>query len=374
MVSTKILGHEHIKKHLADTAKNNRVPHAQLFVGIEGCGVLPMAIAYANLLLKRNTESLDFMGDINHPDLHFVFPVSTNNTIKSHPISKLFMSEWSSFLNHSPYGNLYDWYKEIGIANKQGFIGADEALDIYKTLSLKSFEGGYKIMIIWMADKMNISAANKLLKIIEEPPAQTVFILIGESEEDILQTIKSRCQIIRFNPLPDQTIANALVEFENLDYNSAINFALQSQGNYNTALHLVHNDSDYEMFEKWFIQWVRAAYSAKGKPSSVVDLISWSDEVAKQNRESQKKFLSYCLNIFRQALLENYQVTDLVYMNQLSDNFSLKKFAPFVDGNNIYDFYEEISKALYHIERNGNQKLIFSDLSFKLTRILHKPK
>ena len=189
MLFSKVLGQEHIKNHLIQSANNNRVPHAQLFVGSEGSGTLLMAIAYAQYLLcrKNNGETLELnevcaskFRTFSHPDLHFAFPVATNEKIKSHPVSNHFMVEWREMLNEQPYGNLFDWYKKIGVDNKQGQIGVDEAQDIVKSLSLKAYEGGYKIMIIWMAEKMNIAAANKLLKLIEEPPNQTIFLLIAE--------------------------------------------------------------------------------------------------------------------------------------------------------------------------------------------------
>ena len=374
MKDLEILGHEHLKKHLVSSAERGRIPHAQLFVGPEGCGALPMAIGYANLILNKNTPDLKFMGDILHPDLHFVFPTTTSEKVKSHPTSKLFMEEWREFIKDNPYGNLMDWLKQAGLEKKQGVINVEDAADVYKTTSLKSYTGGYKVIIIWMAEKMNISTANKLLKIIEEPPAQTVFLLVAEAEEDIIQTIRSRCQLIRFNTLPEHTIATALMEHEGIDKDEATKIAHQCQGNYSTALHYAKQDSSDQEFEELFIKWMRTAYSAKGRPSSVLELINWSEEISVKGRETQKKFLEYCLSMLRQALLINYTAHDLVFMKTTTPGFDLNKLAPFVDGHNIIDFVEEISKAIYHIERNGNQKVIFTDLSLKLTRIFHLPK
>lgn len=367
-----ILGQEHLKKHLISTAQTGRVPHAQLFVGREGCGALPMAIGYANYLLGKTENNLTEIGSVSHPDLHFIYPITTTDKIKTHPTSKAFMKEWREFIAVSPYGSLFDWLKHLGVNNKQGQIGVDDALEVVKTLSLKSYEGGYKIMIIWMADKMNTEASNKLLKIIEEPPAQTVFILIAESEEKIIQTIRSRCQVIRFNALPDAVIADALIHHENLDPNTATKIAHQAQGNYNLALHYAHHDNDEADFETWFVKWVRAAFKAKGNPGAILELINWSEEISSLGRESQKKFLDYCITMFRQALLINYQAPSLVYIETTSDTFKLEKLAPFVNGSNIIEIFEEISTAIYHIERNGNQKLILTDLSIKLTRLIHK--
>ncbi|MBL4605701.1 MAG: DNA polymerase III subunit delta', partial [Flavobacteriaceae bacterium] len=206
-----ILGQESIKNHLKSSADNGRVPHAQLFVGKEGSGTLPMAIAYAQYLLCTSSEHKEACElkciNLAHPDLHFAFPVTTNDAVKKHPVSDLFISDWRRFLKEQPYGGLYNWLQYIGVENKQGLIGVDEAEKIVKSLQLKSYEGGFKIMIIWMAEKMNISAANKLLKLIEEPPEKTVFILITENEEQIINTIKSRCQAIYFQALSDEDIA-----------------------------------------------------------------------------------------------------------------------------------------------------------------------
>lgn len=371
MDRTEILGQEHIKKHLISSAITGRVPHAQLFVGFEGCGTLPMAIGYANLLLGKISD-LSHTGDLSHPDLHFVYPNTSNDVVKKHPTSKQFLKEWRSFISENPYGSLFEWLNHLGVNNKQGQIGVDDALEVVKSLSLKSYQGGYKIMIIWMADKMNVEASNKLLKIIEEPPKQTVFILITNSEESIIQTIRSRCQVIRFNAISDAVITQALVDHEKLDVATAQQIAHQAQGNYNLAVHYTHQDSDDEQFEKWFIQWVRAAFKAKGNKSSILELISWSEEISALGRESQKRFLEYCTAMFRQALLINYQALPLVYMKPKTEGFKLEKLAPFVNGSNIEDIFKELSDAIYHISRNGNQKLILTDLSIKLTRLIHK--
>lgn len=370
MKSKKILGQEHIKKQLINSVDTGRIPHAQLFIGPEGCGTLPMAIGYANYVLGKQ-DNLDEIGSLDHPDLHFVYPTTSNSSIKK-PTSKQFLSDWREFLNQSVYGNLYDWYNQLEDSNKQGKIGVDDAAEVMKTLSLKSYEGGYKIMIIWMADRMNTEASNKLLKLIEEPPAKTVFILISTSEENIIQTILSRCQIIHFNALAESAITKGLIEDENIEPNTAQRIAHQAHGNYNLALHYAHHDSEDTIFEKWFIQWVRTAFKAKGNKAVVLDLIAWSEEIASIGRETQKRFLNYCLAMFRQALMLNYQAPNLVYMETSTENFELKRFAPFVNGSNINEIYDEISGAIYHISRNGNQKLILTDLSLKLTRLIHR--
>jgi len=294
-----IIGQEFIKKHLTASVDRGRVAHAQLFVGKAGSGVLPMAIAYAQYLVCANKNgenqgentacNLKF-DNLSHPDIHFAYPVATTDKVKSHPVSSHFFKEWRDFVASSPYGNLYDWHQHIGIGKKQGQIGVDEALDIVKSLSLKSYEGGFKVMIIWMADKMNIAASNKLLKLIEEPPNKTVFILIAENDDQIIDTIKSRCQILHFPPLGEMAMQQALVKDHNCEPALAQKIAHQANGDYNTALHILQKDGEEEQFETWFVAWVRTAFKARGNKKAVIDLISWSETIAALGRETQKAF------------------------------------------------------------------------------------
>ncbi|MAB48715.1 MAG: DNA polymerase III subunit delta' [Flavobacteriaceae bacterium] len=381
MLFSEVLGQEHIKNHLTTSVDQGRIAHAQLFVGPEGSGTLPMAIAYAQYILCSNSGGENTGGNescnlkfknVSHPDLHFAFPVTTSDKVKSKPVSNFYLEEWRQLLDQQPYGNLFDWYKLLGVDNKQGQIGVDEAFEIVKSLSLKSYEGGYKVMLIWMAEKMNTAAANKLLKLIEEPPEKTIFILIAEDEEQIINTIRSRCQILTFPPLAEEAITEALVRNYHIENAVATKIAHQANGNYNKACDLIYQDSEDIQFEKWFILWVRSAFKARGNKAAIHDLISWSEEIAKTGRETQKKFLAFCLNYFRQAMLMNYKADSLVYLEPKSEGFKLENFAPFVHGNNILEISDELQDAIYHIERNGNSKIILTDLSIKLTRLLHK--
>jgi len=381
MLFSEVLGLTHIKNHLTTTANRGRIPHAQLFTGKNGSGVLPMALAYSQYILCNNKNGENDgenktcnsrFKNLSHPDLHFAFPVAANDQIKKHPVSGNFLDTWREFIFENPYGSLYDWYQKIGIENKQGQIGVDEAMEIVRSLSLKSYEGGYKIMIIWRADKMNTASSNKLLKMIEEPPEKTLFILIAEEEEQIIQTIRSRCQILRFPPLAESVIEEKILEKFKIDKTEAKNIAIQANGNFAEALNLINKNAGDEQFEAWFINWVRTAFKAKGNKASILDLIKWSEEIAGMGRETQKSFLLYCLNFFRQALLYNYNARNLVYLQPKEPNFKMEKFAPFVNGVNISGITSELEAAIYHIERNGNSKLILTDLSIKLTRLLHK--
>jgi len=379
MLFKNVLGLEHIKNHLVTTAETGRVAHAQLFVGPEGSGVLPMALAYAQYLLCGNTGGENDgenticntkCNSLTHPDLHFAFPVSNSDKVKSHAVSDHYLEEWRQFVKEQPYGNLFDWYRHIGIEKKQGQIGVDEAQDMVKKLSLKSYEGGYKVLIVWMAEKMNTSAANKLLKLIEEPPNKTVLLLLAEDEEQIINTIRSRCQILNFPPLAEQVVTDALL-LKGVAQTEALTIALEANGNFNKALDLLNKDSEDLVFERWFVQWVRSAFKAKGNKGAIQELILWSEEVSKTGREVQKKFLNYCLTMMRQALLLNYKANELVHAKVHMEGFDLRKFAPFVHENNILDIVKELEQAIFHVERNGNSKLIFTDLSIKLTRLLH---
>jgi DNA polymerase III subunit delta' len=381
MMFSKILGQDHIKNHLTKSALQGRIPHAQLFVGAEGSGTLAMAIAYAQFILCQNTSDDNTGGNtacnikfeqLSHPDLHFIYPTVTTDEVKSKPKSIDFIKEWRTFVLQNAYAGLFDWYQHLGVDNKQGEIRVDDAQEIVKTLSLKSYEGGYKVMIIWMADKMNIAASNKLLKMLEEPSPKTLFILISEHEEDIIQTIRSRCQVLRFSGIPEKIIAENLKNSKNIEADTALIIAHQSQGNYNKALKILTENQEDLPFEQWFVLLVRAAFRAKDNAAAIQDLITWSEEIAKLGREGQKKFLGYCIEMFRQGLMLNYQAHELVYFAPKVDTFKLDNFAPFVNGNNIQLIYQEISDAIYHIERNGNAKIILTDLSIKLTRLIHK--
>jgi DNA polymerase-3 subunit delta' len=373
-----ILGLQHLKKHLVSNVENNRVAHAQLFSGPIGSGALPMAIAFARTLMTKYSNPLKAdrisrsFDQLTHPDVHFIYPINTTNSFPKKPNSLDFIFEWRSFVSQNSYQSLYDWYQKVGIEKKQGNINVDEAAHIVKLLSLKSYEGGPKVMIIWCADKMNAAASNKLLKLIEEPPNKTYFILITDSPEDILQTIRSRCQRLDFPPIGEADIVKGLTSKFDLTQSEALKIAYQADGSFSKAVHLAEHNSDDELFEQWFITWVRSAFRAKGNKHVVTDLLDWSDQLSRESRETQKRFLNYCIQFFRQALLTNYKVDSLVYLAPYDSNFKFNKFSEFISGTNISDIFKVLGDAIFHVERNGNAKMIFSDLSFQLTRLLHK--
>ncbi len=375
-----IIGQTHIKSHLKTTIEHGRIAHAQLFSGSSGSGLLPLAIAYAKGLLcsqyEKGTASYircaNNVNKFSHPDLHFVYPVTTNASVKSNAVSSSFSEEWRQFLTDQPYGSLFDWFKVLGIENKQGNISVKEAEEISKKLSLKSYEGGYKIMIIWMAEKMNNECANKILKLVEEPPKNTVLLLLTEQEEQLISTIRSRCQLLHIPLLSERDIANTLITRMSVSENEAHNASRRAHGDYNKAIHIISQDNEDRVFEEWFVLWVRTAFKAKGNKKAIQELLNWSDMMAGKGRETQKNFFRYCMELFRQALLKNYNTDDLVYFETNDPKFSIDKFAPFVHQNNIYDIMAALEDASYHIERNGNAKIIFTDLSIQLTRLIHK--
>jgi DNA polymerase-3 subunit delta' len=377
---SEVIGQQHIKSHLIKTVKNGRIPHTQLFVGKSGSGILPLVLSYAKEILchsftKGSDEFIACKNKIEklaHPDLHFVYPVNTNENIKKNPISDNFSSEWRKFVLKNPYASLYNWYQFIGIEKKQGNISKLEAVSISKKLSLKAYEGGYKLMVIWMADKMNNECSNQLLKLVEEPPDKTVLLLLTENVEHVLGTIQSRCQILHIPVLSEKNIYTQLTANHQVNSNEARKISHQSNGDFNKALHIIKNDGDEVFFENLFVFWVRTAFKAKGNKSAINDLFDWSEELAKEGRETQKKFLSFCLEIFRQAMLKNYKTDSLIYFESHDGKFSFDKFSAYIHQNNIFEIKDALENAEYHIERNGNAKIIFTDLSIQLTRLIHR--
>ena len=366
-----IIGQSFLKTHLKQSVNSGRIPHAQLYVGKRGVGALPLAVAYADYLMTQQQEGVGVMNPLTHPNIHFVYPVTTSDKVKSKPISSNYLAEWRSFLETTPYGSINDWYELVGVGNKQGNIGVEEANDVVSKMSLKAFNGGYKVMIVWMAEKMNSMCANKLLKLIEEPAKKTVIILVVEDEEQLINTIRSRCQVVHLNPLSEETIKNSLIEMHQAEDGLAQSIAHQSEGSYSRALELLKQEPDDLKFEAWFIAWVRTAFQAKSNKQSINNLMAWSAEISKAGREIQKQFLDYSLRFFRQALLYNYGSKQLVFINLSDKSFKFDRFASFIDASNIAEISKEIEQANYHIERNANPKIVLTDLSIKLTRLLH---
>ena len=371
-----IIGHTKIKEKLINTVTNNRISHAQLFLGPEGNGKLSMAIAYAQYVSCINKTDGDACGTCKsckkynkliHPDLHFVFPV-----VGPKNVSDNFIHKWREFVLESNYHGYNNWINFIGADNKQGNIYSGESQQIIKKLNLKTFESEYKVMLIWMAEKMNNSAANKLLKMIEEPPPKTLFILVSEDDEQIISTIRSRTQLIK---IPQLTEADIIQVFEKQDNNSdkelIKDIARISKGNFINAaktLNDTNNSSENTQNYELFTQLMRLTYGAK-----IVELIAWVDEIAKIGRERQKDFLDYSLRMIRENFILNImpEEKNISYLAKKEYEFSVK-FNTFINKKNTNELFYEFNKAHSDIMRNAYNKIVFLDLALKITKLLKK--
>lgn len=366
-----IIGQQNLKKQLQNSIKEDRISHAQLYIGKPGYGVLPLALAYASeVICKQSEKCLLQINRLQHPDLHLSFPTINNTTEKKEAISSDYIKQFREFIIEDPYMDINQWYAYINEDKKQGIISVKEIENIIDNLNLKSFEGGYKVQIIWMVETMRVEAANKLLKILEEPPAKTLFILIAEDDKKILPTILSRCQKITVNALENNEISDHLQNRFSLDKETADTLAKRAEGDWDVACKLIKNNTLQEEFEKYFIRWNRAAVMAPKKPQFLREIVDWSLEISAWGREKQKNFLQFCAETFRQALLQNYESSSLVNNPLTYENFKWDNFSHFVHGKNIEDILEEINNAFFHIERNGSAKIIFLDMGIKLTRFL----
>lgn len=371
MLFSQIIGQEDIKKKLIQSVKENRVAHAQLFLGPEGTGKLALAIAYAQYINCTNKQENDSCGQcpsckkfnsLAHPDLHFIFPNTTNKSVKKDPESNLFMTEWREYLESCEcYANPSNWYNALEIEKKQGIINVRDAATIMRKLNLKAYEAEYKITIIWMAEKLNTEAANKLLKILEEPPEKTVFLLISENQEELLATIRSRTILMKIPKLSHEEIQNALIQRRNVDINSAYKVAILADGNWISALYHIDNEDNETVYFSCFQKWMR--YCFKFNAPELIDFIA--NDIKPLGREKQKEFLAYGLKIFHNALFINNGLADNVSLPEDEKNF-LRNFAPFVSNNNIDLISELFEESINQIERNGNDSLIFLDNSFKI--------
>ena len=369
-----IYGHESQIKALRESISLGRVPHAQLFTGPEGVGMLAIAIAFMRAVFcqepNADKSSCDLKFDrLTHPDLHFIFPVAANTKVKTKPTSDHFLQDWRLFVENSRFGTLFDWYQQLEIENKQGQIGVLDSEEITKKLSLTAYEGGWKGVVVWQADKLNLAAANKLLKLVEEPPEKTLLIFISNHEDQVLETLRSRCQGVRFSLLPENAISKALISYGTAR-ELAESVSSQANGQLSRALHLMRVEG--APFEGWFVSWMRTAFKAKRNKGSVVELLNWSQQIAGVGRETQKQFLLFSIDLFRQALLIKYGVSELTSYRP-KGNFEFSRFSNYVHNGNIHLIVSELESAYLHVERNGSAKMIFSDLSLKLTKHIHTP-
>ena len=388
MLLSEVIGQEKLKQQLVDMVQHQRLSHALLFVGPEGSGALPLAIAFAQYIVSiPNSQQLDTSdmfgapsptepkiyspeeianlpayqraSQLMHPDLHFSFPTITEKPGTKN-ISANFIEEWREFIKVYPYGNIFDWLQFIKAENKQGNISADECAEIIKKLSFKSFESAYKVLVMWMPEYLG-KEGNKLLKLIEEPPPNTIFLLVANSEETILPTILSRCQYIKVPRLTNSEIEKALIEKGQIDPEKAAQVAAMSDGNYLEALHLLqHSDADFLTFIR---EWLNAVL--KNGPLAQM---KWVDEMSKMGREPQKQFLKYFNHLLEQSIRLKVLGTELPMDPSLKD-FALR-INKIAGVGQMEAIIQELDKATYYIERNANPKMLFMALGIKFYHII----
>lgn len=370
MVWENIVGQGAVKNALLESIAQDRVGHAQLFIGKDGYGSLPLALAFAREIFSReNPDAAKRVDSLNHIDLHLSFP--TFNSAKTDALSKNYLENFREALTENPYLSLNDWMSFLDAENKQLFLSAEEISSWVENFALKSYEGGSKILIVWNADKMQAKSSNKLLKFLEEPPEKTLIILTAETEDNFLPTILSRTQITKIPRIEDAAIENYLAENFNLPDEQLKSIVFQSQGDLNSALKLANSGTQTSEFETLFVQWVREAFMVKTKPELLRNIISWARDIASWNREKQKQFLEYCAEMFRLALMQNYGLNNLVYSKITMSKFNWEAFSKFVHGANISNILEELSDADFHLQRNANSKIVWTDVGIKLSRYIH---
>jgi DNA polymerase-3 subunit delta' len=385
MQFSQIIGQQDIKKQLIHTVTDQRIPHAQLFRGSEGVGKLGLAIAYAQYICCENRSEKDSCGicpscvkykKLAHPDLHFVFPVIKPGN-RTSVVCDDFIAEFREQILKSPYFSVNEWYARISDDAKQGLIYSNESEEIIRKLSLKTYESEYKIMIIWLPEKMHGTCANKLLKILEEPPEKTVFLLVSNEPDNIITTILSRTQHIHIPRLTENDIVVTLLHDNELDISQddALSIARISNGNYLNALSALNEgDETKQNFER-FVLIMRSAWKVGNKKehSALKILRKWSDDMASPavGRERQKNFLNYAQHMTRENFILNLQQPELNYLTPEEDEFSLR-FSPFINERNVEDIMSEFALAERQIEQNVNAKMIFFDLTLKIIMLLKR--
>ena len=366
-----LIGQEEATKRLIKEINEGKIAHARLFCGSEGIGKLPLAIAYARYLSCEHPSHEDACGtcpncikynNLAHPDLHFVFPVIKKKNKET--TSDDYLAEWRELMKENPYFNLRTWVDRMGAENQQAQIFVKESDEIIRKLSLKSSQGGYKIMIIWLPEKMNVECSNKLLKLLEEPPAQTIFLLISEAPNMLLETILSRTQRFNINGIEEGKIAEVLQTQYGIQPNDAINIAHRCEGNFLKALETIHLNEENEFFFESFIALMRLSYQRK-----VRDMKLWSENISSIGRERQKNFLTYCLRMVRENFMYNFHESSITYLSPEEQNFSTR-FSPFINERNVMGIMTELEEAQRHIEQNVNARMVFFDFALKMIVLL----
>lgn len=370
MLFKEIVGNLNTKKELLEGVKNNRVSHAQLFSGKSGSAKLALALAYAQILNCEDRKLNDSCGicssclkynNLSHPDLHLIIPVLKANNIKD-PISDHFIGQWRNFIKDNYYSSLNDWIDSFGTENKtgqQGLIYKHEAENIHKKLSLKNYEAAYRVVLMWMPERMNLEASNKLLKLFEEPPKGTIFILVSENPNQLLPTIISRMQTVKVSDFTTEDIVNYFGEkIPSLEKAKQLrNVTDADLGKINQILN--KNENGLELLKN-FSSWMRLSYK-----TDVLGISKWVDLLAKKGRKEQKLFLSYTIQMIRECLIYNFASKSLLKANE--DEFSfLTKFSPFIHEENSIFIVEKLEESIKAINRNANAKILFFELSLQM--------
>ncbi|MBN2350573.1 MAG: DNA polymerase III subunit delta [Bacteroidales bacterium] len=375
MFFNEIIGQDEIKQKLIKSVKDNRISHAQLFLGTEGCGSLLLSIAYSQYINCYNRKEGDSCGicpscvkfsKLTHPDLHFVFPVTTSEKVKKDPISENYISQWRELIINSPYFSENQWYEYIKVENKQGYISVKESNEIIRKLGYKTYEAEYKTMIIWLPERMNPSSANKILKLLEEPEDKTLFIMVSENTGPVLPTILSRLQITKLAKIEKQSIEKSLINKYSLSPSEAEDIAGIANGNMVKALSLIQLKGETSLNLSKFREFMLSCYK-----HDLPEIQNWIDNMSGQGREKIKDFLEFSLRIIRENLMINQELPEITYMDQEEKDFSLK-FSKFINLTNVYAIYEEFNNAYNYIESNANNKIVFFDLALKIFSLIKK--
>lgn len=362
-----VIGHEEIKQRLINSLKAGRISHAQLFAGDTGYGSLALALAFAQYVFCTGNKQDDACGECPscrkmqkyiHPDLHFVFPVVRK--AKS-PVSDEYINEWRHLLGQNVYFNLEEWYSEMGVDdNAQAAIYTEESANILRKLNLKSFESDYKIMVMWLPEKMNPESSNKLLKIIEEPFDKTLFLMVSEHPELIINTIQSRLQRINIPPLHQEQIKQQLIREKGITDEKASEYAHVASGSWHRALRLLDESEEQVYNQEKFASLMRLCWERKMLPVN-----EWVNEITSLGRERQKSFLMHAIRMIRENFIRNFGLENLSYMTDREKSFSVR-FSPYIHEGNVIPLTNEFERAYHDISRNGNSKIIFTDLCIKV--------
>ena len=367
MTFNEVIGQQEAQERLKQMAESGHLPHALMLCGPEGSGKMALATAFACYLLDNGTPSAKAMLEkLEHPDLHFTYPTIKLPSMGSDhkPVSEDFAEEWHELIMQGPYFTMDEWMQAMGGENQQAIITAGESDELVRKLSLKSSQGGYKVSVIWLPERMNIECANKLLKLIEEPPQQTVFIMVTEEPDKLLETIRSRVQVVDIRKTSNEDIQQALVERRGIDEEAARRISRLANGNWLKALEELQVGSENELFLDMYIMLMRLAYQRKIK-----ELQKWSEQMAGMGREKQKRWLNYFLRMTRENFMYNFQNAELNYMTQKEEDFA-RNFARFINENNILPISDLTNLAIRDIGQNANAKIVFFDFALQMIVLL----